>query len=195
MTTDECDAAGDGGTGPDGVEHRAPADGRRPPLRRLRRERRRGVRARRPTAPAAPTTIEDFVAKLEKPRAVWVMVPAGEITDKTIAALAEELEPGDIDHRRRQHPLPRRHPPRQRAARAGHPPRRLRDQRRRLGPRSRLLPDDRRRARGRATALPDLRLGRAGRRLGAAHARAHRRARARPSRATCTAGPTAPGTS
>src|SRR5262245_63587826 len=41
------------------------------------------------------TSLEDFVAKLEKPRAVWVMVPAGDITDKTIASLADVLEPGD----------------------------------------------------------------------------------------------------
>ncbi len=41
------------------------------------------------------TSLEEFVAKLEKPRAVWVMVPAGDITDKTIAAVAEHLEPGD----------------------------------------------------------------------------------------------------
>ena len=40
-------------------------------------------------------SMQDFVAKLEKPRAAWVMVPAGEITDKTIASLAEVLEPGD----------------------------------------------------------------------------------------------------
>jgi 6-phosphogluconate dehydrogenase len=40
-------------------------------------------------------SIEDFAAKLSKPRAVWVMVPAGEITDKTIASLAAVLEPGD----------------------------------------------------------------------------------------------------
>jgi 6-phosphogluconate dehydrogenase len=42
------------------------------------------------------TTLEDFVAQLEKPRAVWVMVPAGEITDNTIKALADVLEEGDI---------------------------------------------------------------------------------------------------
>jgi 6-phosphogluconate dehydrogenase len=42
------------------------------------------------------TTLPDFVAKLERPRAVWVMVPAGEITDKTIAALADVLEAGDV---------------------------------------------------------------------------------------------------
>jgi 6-phosphogluconate dehydrogenase len=40
-------------------------------------------------------SMADFAAKLEKPRAAWVMVPAGEITDQTIASLAEVLEPGD----------------------------------------------------------------------------------------------------
>jgi len=42
------------------------------------------------------TSLEEFVAKLEKPRAVWVMVPAGSITDKTIDALADVLEKGDV---------------------------------------------------------------------------------------------------
>ena len=40
-------------------------------------------------------SLEEFAAKLEKPRAAWVMVPAGDITDKTIASLAEVLEEGD----------------------------------------------------------------------------------------------------
>ncbi|MDN4479417.1 phosphogluconate dehydrogenase (NAD(+)-dependent, decarboxylating) [Demequina muriae] len=39
--------------------------------------------------------IADFVTALEAPRAVWVMVPAGEITHGVIAALAAALEPGD----------------------------------------------------------------------------------------------------
>src|SRR5262249_11387092 len=41
------------------------------------------------------TTLPEFTAKLEKPRTAWVMVPAGDITDRTIASLAEVLEPGD----------------------------------------------------------------------------------------------------
>ncbi len=40
-------------------------------------------------------SMADFAAKLEKPRTAWVMVPAGDITDQTIASLAGVLEPGD----------------------------------------------------------------------------------------------------
>jgi 6-phosphogluconate dehydrogenase len=41
-------------------------------------------------------SLQDFAAALDKPRTVWIMVPAGTITDKTIAAVAEVLEPGDV---------------------------------------------------------------------------------------------------
>src|SRR5947209_3091156 len=40
-------------------------------------------------------SLEEFAAKLEKPRTAWVMVPAGEITEKTIKAVAEVFESGD----------------------------------------------------------------------------------------------------
>ncbi len=39
--------------------------------------------------------LADLLRGLEKPRAVWVMLPAGEITESTIATLAEHMEPGD----------------------------------------------------------------------------------------------------
>jgi 6-phosphogluconate dehydrogenase len=42
------------------------------------------------------TSVAEFVAKLERPRAVWVMVPAGDITDRTITSLAEHLEADDV---------------------------------------------------------------------------------------------------
>jgi len=44
---------------------------------------------------AAASSIEDFVAKLTAPRAVWMMVPAA-VVDETIAALGKFLQPGDM---------------------------------------------------------------------------------------------------
>jgi 6-phosphogluconate dehydrogenase len=42
------------------------------------------------------TSVADFVQKLVQPRAAWVMVPAGEITGKTIEDLATHMDSGDI---------------------------------------------------------------------------------------------------
>ncbi|MDP9091541.1 MAG: decarboxylating 6-phosphogluconate dehydrogenase [Actinomycetota bacterium] len=41
------------------------------------------------------STLEEFVAKLEKPRVAWVMIPAG-ITGEVVEELAGLMEPGDI---------------------------------------------------------------------------------------------------
>ena len=40
-------------------------------------------------------SLDELVAKLTKPRAAWVMVPAGDATEQTVTALAERMESGD----------------------------------------------------------------------------------------------------
>ncbi len=41
------------------------------------------------------SSLAELAAKLSAPRAVWVMVPSGEITEKTVEDVAAVLEPGD----------------------------------------------------------------------------------------------------
>ena len=41
-------------------------------------------------------TLDEFIGKLSQPRVVWIMVPAGDATEKTVTDLAARLEPGDI---------------------------------------------------------------------------------------------------
>ena len=41
-------------------------------------------------------SLDDFVAKLNAPRAVWIMVPAGNPTEQTVLSLAAKLSAGDI---------------------------------------------------------------------------------------------------
>ena len=57
------------------------------------------------------TTLEDFVAALRPPRAAWIMVPAGDITESTVNDDRSPDVRGRHPHRRRQQLLPRRHPP------------------------------------------------------------------------------------
>jgi 6-phosphogluconate dehydrogenase len=40
-------------------------------------------------------SLDDFAAKLTKPRAAWIMVPAGDPTEQTVNALAARFERGD----------------------------------------------------------------------------------------------------
>ena len=141
------------------------------------------------------SSLEDLAAKLTAPRSVWVMVPAGKITEETVQGLEGVLESGDAiidggnsyyrdDMRRGQ--TGRRERDRLR---------RLRHQRRRLRPRARLLPDDRRARRGGRAARPDLRLAGAGGRRRRSARRASPATRAPPRTATCTAARAARATS
>jgi len=54
------------------------------------------VRALESDGMTGATSLQEFAASLEKPRTAWVMVPAGDITDRTIDDVAEVFEPGDV---------------------------------------------------------------------------------------------------
>jgi hypothetical protein len=103
-------------------------------------------------------SLEQLVARLDPPRAVWVMVPAA-ITGLVVDELAAMLEPDDViidggnsyyrDDIDRANAL---------VAKGIHLPG-CRHQRRHPRARARLLPDDRRRAGAGPPPRPDLRLG------------------------------------
>ena len=40
-------------------------------------------------------SLDDFIGKLSQPRAVWIMVPAGNATEKTVNDLAARMDSGD----------------------------------------------------------------------------------------------------
>ncbi|MBW4692682.1 MAG: NAD(P)-binding domain-containing protein [Lyngbya sp. HA4199-MV5] len=44
----------------------------------------------------AAYNLDDFIQKLDKPRAIWLMLPAGDSTEQMVKALAEKLDSGDI---------------------------------------------------------------------------------------------------
>ena len=44
----------------------------------------------------AADSLADLVGKLQKPRAVWLMLPAGEATEQTVQQLRDLLETGDV---------------------------------------------------------------------------------------------------
>ena len=52
------------------------------------------------------SSLKELAGKLTAPRAVWVMVPAGKVTDSVIDELGGTLEAGRHRDRRRQFLLP-----------------------------------------------------------------------------------------
>ena len=54
------------------------------------------VRALEHAGGGGAESLDDLVAKLTPPRAVWLMLPAGEPTDEATRALGERLAPGDV---------------------------------------------------------------------------------------------------
>jgi len=49
-----------------------------------------------PHVESTADSLEELAGQLEAPRALWLMIPAGEITEQTFEALLEVVEPGDI---------------------------------------------------------------------------------------------------
>ena len=54
------------------------------------------VRAAESHGASGADSLEALVQALDAPRAVWIMVPAGDPTEQTVQKLAEILEPGDL---------------------------------------------------------------------------------------------------
>lgn len=44
----------------------------------------------------AAASLDDFISKLSKPRIVWIMVPAGDVTEQVVRELAERMQSDDV---------------------------------------------------------------------------------------------------
>ena len=54
------------------------------------------VTALQGTGIVGSTSLDNLLARLEPPRAVWIMVPAGQPTEQTVNTLADRMTPGDV---------------------------------------------------------------------------------------------------
>ena len=54
------------------------------------------IRAVEAEGASGATSLEELVAKLEAPKTVWLMIPAGDPTEETIASLRDLLEEADV---------------------------------------------------------------------------------------------------
>ncbi len=79
---------------PDGCEHGAAANARRPRVRRLQPQPETGRGSSSARVPPARDPSRSSCRKLEAPRFVWLMVPAA-VVDGTLADLVPLLSPGD----------------------------------------------------------------------------------------------------
>jgi 6-phosphogluconate dehydrogenase len=45
---------------------------------------------------AGATSIADLISQLSPPKAVWIMLPAGDVTEAAVMEISQQLQPGDI---------------------------------------------------------------------------------------------------
>ena len=147
----------------DGPEHGDAPRPRRPPGRRATTAAPTRSRSAAAAGASGVASLDALVAALAPPRAVWVMVPAGDAHRVDGRRARRPAVGRRHDHRRRQHQLPRRRAPRarrwrRRASTTSTPARAAAS-----GASGRLLPDGRRRGRrlqAPRADLPDARAAR-----------------------------------